>query len=106
MLDLRKNDIRDEVFNRYKITYSLLNDTGDFMPDKDVNLFLRFVRKDMRKDLKRVKREYRRLRWQEWKERRHARKMSRKGLGKPEEDVPAEQTEREGTRENDAPPQE
>ncbi len=60
MIYLQKCDIWDEVFERYKVSYSYTLDTLDFMPEKDVNYFCSFLRKNMLQDLKQSKKDAKR----------------------------------------------
>ncbi len=52
MIYLEKCDVWDEVFARYKLSYSYTQDSLNYMPEKDVDYFCLFLRKNMRDDLK------------------------------------------------------
>lgn len=78
MIDLSKNDIIDAVFDRYKTTYECVRDTGDYMSDEDVDIFLNYVRRDMKKAFKKIDREHRKSFKAQKKAERKARSAERK----------------------------
>lgn len=77
MIDLSINDIIDVVFNRYVESYRCTLDLLDFMPEKDIDVFFAYLRSNMLKDFKRVKKEARILRRLKKKEARKAKKKGK-----------------------------
>ncbi len=93
MIDLSKNDVVDAVFNRYVDSYRCTVDLLDFMPERDIDSFFAFLRKNMLKDFKRVNKEARKLKREKVREikrmtKRNAVKEFVQTLAAPEE--PAE----------------
>ena len=77
MIDLSINDVIDVVFNRYVESYRCTLDLLDFMPEKDIEVFLAYLRANMIKDFKRVNKEARILRRLKKKQARKAKKISK-----------------------------
>lgn len=81
MIDfLAKNDIIDDVFERYKATYALVRDTDDYVPDAAVDRFLLYVEKDMSKAFKLVDKEYKRELRMQKKDRKRSLRARKKAL--------------------------
>lgn len=53
-LDFTANRLLRKVFAEYDVTYSLTLDTCDYIENRDLKLFRKFVRKQMKKSLKKV----------------------------------------------------
>ena len=60
-MDFKKNDLIDKVLKRYYDTFSLTLDTYEFVPEKFNHEILKIIFKEMKKSLKRINREYRKL---------------------------------------------
>ena len=82
MFDPKKNDMIDTVFNRYKDSFKLAENTDKIVPVKDRDYFYTCLRRHMRKDFKQVDRDYRREKRREWWSRRWWVKLWRKIFGK------------------------
>lgn len=60
-MDFKKNDLIDEVLNRYYNTFSLTLNTYEFVPEEFNHEILKIIFKEMKKSFKRVNKEYRKL---------------------------------------------
>lgn len=60
-MDFKKNDLIDEVLNRYYNTFSLTLNTYEFVPEEFNYEILKIIFKEMKKSFKRVNKEYRKL---------------------------------------------
>lgn len=69
MIDLRKNDIIDAVFKRYKDSYKLTENTPDYMQKRDIDWYDAILRRNMRKDIKKIDREFRKFKRREFRAR-------------------------------------
>ena len=53
-LDFTRNKLLKRIFKEYDITYALTLDTCDYIDAKSLSLFRKYVRKDMKRSLKRM----------------------------------------------------
>ena len=66
MLDYRKNDMLDELLQRYYITFSLTLDTIDFVGVKTDKKIHKYIFKNMKKNWRKIDKKYNDMIFKEW----------------------------------------
>lgn len=84
MIYLKRCDYWDKVFARYRDSFACTLDTEDFMSEKTVDDYCRFLNKELIRDLKRAKKEANRMVRQQLKAERKARRKARLEGNSPE----------------------